>query len=184
MEELLICLDNETLKRTLGKGASDKKLELLEWIYQEMDGWDIFPMKLVSHCLSDADGRVCCVAIKILSCLAGKGRLGREELRALLRMIGHPDSLVRETLVEMFLRIRFALHCYDIEELLPFVRHQNYDVRNSTVRLFLEVPFHFDMKLCVKLADSALREDLVIQATIYELMEGLGQESLMASEQA
>jgi len=179
----LIQLNSETMKRTLAEGSSDEKSELLEWIYQQMDGWDIFPAKLVISCLNDSDGRVCCEAIKILSCLAGKGRLGREELSSLLRMIGHPDSLVREALVEMFLRTRFALHRYDIEELLPLVRHRNYDVRNSAVRFFLEVPYHFDKKLSVKLADFALREDLHIRATIYEFLVGLGQEHLLVSEQ-
>lgn len=174
----MIQLNSETMKRTLAEGSSDKKLELLEWIYQEMDGWDIFPVKLVLPCLSDADSRVCCVAIRILSCLAGKGRLGREELSSLLRMVGHPDCLVRETLIEMFLRTRFALHRYDIEELLPLVRSRNYDVRNSAVRLFLEVPYLFDQKLCVKIADAASRENLDIQATIYQFLTCLGQEHL------
>lgn len=175
-------LNSNAMKRTLDEGASDKKLELLEWIYQEMDGWDIFPVKLILPCLSDADGRVCRVAIRILSCLAGEGRLGPEESRSLLRMIGHPDSLVRETLVEMFRLTRFALHRSNLEELLPLVRHQNYDVRNSAVRLFLEVPYFFDEKLCLKIANSKSREDLHIQATIYELLDGLGQEHLLASD--
>lgn len=178
----MIQLNSETIKRTLREAASDKKLELLEWIYQEMDGWDIFPVKVILPCLRDTDGRVCCMAIKILSCLAGKGRLGREESRSLLRMIGHPDCLVRETLVEMFLRTRFALHRYDIEDLLPLVRHRNYDVRNSAVRLFLEVPYLFDQKLCVKIADAASRENLDIHATIYQFLACLGQEHLLSNE--
>ncbi|MEA5114439.1 MAG: hypothetical protein VB050_10465 [Geobacteraceae bacterium] len=171
------------MKRVLDERTSDEKPDLLEWIYQEMDDWDIFPVKLILPCLSDADGRVCCAAIKILSCLAGKGRLGREESRALLRMIGHPDSLVRETLVEMFRQTRFEFHRADLEELLPLLRHQNADMRGSAVRLFLEVPYHFEGKLCMKLADSAQREDLHIQATIYEFLEGLGQEHLLVIEQ-
>lgn len=171
------------MKRALDEGSSDEKLELLEWIYQQMDGWDIFPAKLVISCLNDADGRVCCKAIKIMCCLAGTGRLGREELSSLLCMIGLPDSSVRETLLEMFLRTRFALHRHDIEELLPLVRHRNYDVRNSAVRLFLGVPYYFDEKICLKIAESALRENLDIQATVYEFLESLGQEHLIGSEQ-
>jgi hypothetical protein len=82
----LIRSENETLKRTLSEGAPERKLELLEWIYQEMDGWDIFPVKLIFPCLTDFDVRVCCVAIRILSCLAGDGKISREGLRALLSM--------------------------------------------------------------------------------------------------
>lgn len=175
----MIQLNSEKMKRTLDEGTSDKKLKLLEWIYLEMDGWDIFPVKMILPRLRDADRRVCCMTIRILSCLAGDGKLGGTDLRALLRMVGHPDGLVRETLVEMYRRTRFALHRYDIEELLPLVRHQNYDVRNSAVRLFLEVPYFFDEKLCLKIANSKSREDLHIQATIYELFEGLGQEHLL-----
>lgn len=160
--ERLIQLNSEKMKRTLDEGTSDEKLELLECIYQQMDGWDIFPAKLVISCLNDADGRVCCKAIKILSCLAGKGRLGREELSSLLCMIGHPDSLVRETLIEMVLRTRFALHRYDIEDLLPLLKHHDREVRDSLMRLFLEVPYLFDQKLCVKIADAASRENLDI----------------------
>jgi hypothetical protein len=175
----LFRLNSETIKRALDEGASDKKLELLECIYQAMDGWDIFPVKMILPCLRDTDGRVCCMAIRILSCLAGKGRLGREELSSLLCMIGHPDSLVRETLVEMFLRTRFALHRYDIEELLPLLKHHDRDVRDSVIKLFLEVPYLFDQKLCVKIADSILREALHVQATIYEFLVCLGQEHLL-----
>jgi hypothetical protein len=103
----MTCLDNETLKRTLAEGTVDERLNLLEMCYQEMDSWDIFPVKLILQCLRDANDRVCCHAIRILSCLAGDGKLGREEMRALCSMIGHPDSLVRETLIEMFRRTRF-----------------------------------------------------------------------------
>ena len=160
-------MSSETLKMTLDEGTSDKKLELLEWIFQEMDGWDIFPVKMILPCLRDADGRVCCKALKILSCLAGKGRLDREELSSLLCMIGHHDNLVRETLVEMFLRTRFALHCSNLEELLPLLKHYDRDVRDSVIRLFLEVPYCFDEKLCLRIANSASRENLDIQATVY-----------------
>lgn len=179
----MIQLNGETRKRALDEGLSDEKLELLEWIYQQMDGWDIFPAKLVTTCLNDADGRVCCKAIKILSCLAGDGKLGREELRVLISMIVHPDSSVRETSLEMFRRVRFDLHRSDLEEIIPVLRHHNYDVRNSAVLLFLEVPFYFDEKLCVKITESALRENLDIQATVYEYLESLGQEHLIGSEQ-
>lgn len=176
-------LDSDTLKKTLADGTPEKKLELLEILSQEMDGWDIFPVKLVLPCLYDTDARVCCVAIRILSCLAGDGKLGRKELRALWSMIRHPDNLVRETLIEMFQRTRFALYRSDLEVLLPLVRHQNEEVRNLTVRIFLEVPYLFEQALCVRLADTVLREDLHIQTTIYELLAGLGQEHFLAREQ-
>jgi hypothetical protein len=176
-------LHTETLKKTLADGTPEKKLELLEILSQEMDGWDIFPVKLVLPCLYDTDGRVCCMAIRILSCLAGDSKLRREEVRALLGTIGHPDNSVREALIEMFRRTRFVLQRSDLEELIPLVRHQNDEVRTSAVRLFLEVPYLFDQKLCVRLADTVLREDLHIQATIYELLAGLGQEHFLAREQ-
>jgi len=177
----LIRLDSKRLKRTLAEGKSDEKLELLEWIYQEMDSWDIFPVRLVLPCLRDADCRVCCVTIRILSSLAGDCKLCREGLRDLWSMLGHPDSSVRETLVEMFQRTRFALQRSDLVELLPLMRHRDEDVRSSAVRLFLEVPYFLDKKLCVEIADSALREDLHIQATVYELLAGVGQEHLLES---
>jgi hypothetical protein len=51
------------------------------------------------------------------------------------------------------------------------------------VRLFLEVPYYFDEKICLQIANYAQREDFDIQMTIYEFLEGLGQEHLMVDEQ-
>jgi hypothetical protein len=170
--------------RTLADGTPDEKLALKKMCYQEMYGWDIFPVKLVLPYLLDFDDRVCCQAIRILSCLAGYGKLGREEMRALWSMIGHPDSSVRETFLEMFRRTRFDLDRAVLEDLLLLVRHHNFDVRDSVVRLFLEVPYCFNEKICLRIVNAVSRENLDIQATVYELLEGLGQEHLMMNWQS
>jgi hypothetical protein len=45
MEGTMIRLDIRTLRTTLAEGTSDEKLQLLERWFQQMDTWDIFPLK-------------------------------------------------------------------------------------------------------------------------------------------
>lgn len=99
------------------------------------------------------------------------------------RMICDPDSSVREALFEVFRKTRCDLNQADFEELEPLLRHENGDVRISAMKLFRESPYHFDEKLCLKIANSAVRENLDIQTTIGEFLEGLGQVHLVVSEQ-
>ncbi|MEZ4600147.1 MAG: hypothetical protein R2940_10220 [Syntrophotaleaceae bacterium] len=180
----MVRLDLETLRTTLAEGTTAEKRELLEMWYQDMDDWDIFPVRSVLPALGDTDAKVRALAIKILINRSLYDDLERKELLATWRMIADPDSKVRSTLIEEIQTTQCGfLYRDDLEELLPLLRHRNSGIRNSAIHLFLQIPHYFDDELCLGIAESAIRENHAIQETTIEFLECLGQGSLMGGGQ-
>jgi HEAT repeat protein len=176
----MVRLDLETLRTALAEGTAAEKQELLEMWHQDMDDWDIFPVRSVLTALGDTDAKVRTLAIKILINRSRYDNLGREELLAIWRMIADPDSEVRSTVIEEIQTTQCGLlYRDDLEKLVPLLRHCDSGIRNSAMHLFLQIPHYFDDELCLEIAEFAGRENHTIQETIIEFLECLGQGSLV-----